>query len=166
VIVSLLVRLIAVAVLWAAATELAPSALGYGLVAVPVVVAVTFVLVPLRPSRSRAPVGRRVGGILRLVALAGWVLWRSVVGGIDVARRALWLPRPAIAPEWSVYRTTLSSRAGRVALALVMNLMPGSLSARLDDDRLEVHAIDPAIDVHASIAALEQRLARVERAFA
>ncbi|MDQ1081994.1 hypothetical protein QE414_000001, partial [Microbacterium sp. SORGH_AS 344] len=36
VIVSLLVRLAVVAVLWLAVTELAPSALGYGLVGVPV----------------------------------------------------------------------------------------------------------------------------------
>lgn len=170
-IVSLLVRLCCVAVLWLAATELAPSALGYGLVAVPLVVAVTYVLVPRRPRgeddspRPPGVIARRGRGILILIGLAGWVLWRSVVGGVDVARRAVRLPRADIDPRWSVYETRLRSRGARVALALVMNLMPGSLSARLDGTRLDVHVIDPALDVHGSIAELEGRLARAEEAF-
>ncbi|WP_307448940.1 Na+/H+ antiporter subunit E [Microbacterium proteolyticum] len=173
-IVSLLVRLAVVAVLWLAVTELAPSALGYGLVGVPVVVAATYVLAPRRDggvrgvdagSVGRGVVARRVRGILVVVGLAGWVLWRSVVGGIDVARRAVRLPRPDIDPRWTTYETRLRSRGARVALALVMNLMPGSLSARLDGTRLDVHVIDPALDVHRAIADLEGRLARVEDAF-
>lgn len=206
-IVSLLVRLCAVALLWLAATELAAAALGYGLVAVPVVVAATYAIVPRRragagaqpdaggaggepngrgagaepharrpgagPDAPRAGiepdargvVARRVRGILILLGLAGWVLWRSVVGGVDVARRAVRLPRPDIDPRWSVYETRLRSRAARVALALVMNLMPGSLSARLEGSRLDVHVIDPALDVHGAIAELERRLSRVEDAF-
>jgi multicomponent Na+:H+ antiporter subunit E len=211
VIVSLLVRLGAVALLWLAATELAASALGYGLVAVPVVVATTYAIVPRRragveavagparglprrragigavagPARGRGtgaasgrpgggavdehhgekPFARRARGILILVGLAGWVLWRSVVGGVDVARRAVRLPRADVDSRWSVYETRLRSRAARVALALVMNLMPGSLSARLDGSRLDVHVIDPALDVHGAIAELEGRLSRVEEAF-
>lgn len=188
-IVSLLVRLCAVALLWLAATELAASALGYGLVAVPVVVAATYAIVPRRGAgvdaepdaggaggdpdgrgvdadpEGRGVVARRARGILILLGLAGWVLWRSVVGGVDVARRAVRLPRPDVDPRWSVYETRLRSRASRVALALVMNLMPGSLSARLEGNRLDVHVIDPALDVHGAIAELERRLSRVEDAF-
>jgi multicomponent Na+:H+ antiporter subunit E len=167
VIVSLLLRLGTVAVLWLAATELAASALGYGLVAVPIVVAVTYVLLPWRRRGSREPgtAVRRARGILIIFGLAGWILWRSVFGGIDVARRAVRLPRADVDPRWSVYETRLRSRAARVALALVMNLMPGSLSARLDGTRLDVHVIDPALDVHDSIASLERRLASLEEAF-
>ncbi|MCJ1708362.1 Na+/H+ antiporter subunit E [Microbacterium sp. VKM Ac-2923] len=167
---SLLVRLCAVALLWLAATEAAASALVYGLATVPVVVAVTYVLLPRRRTARRGDhrglAGRRVRGILIILGIAGWVLWRSVVGGVDVARRALHLPRADIDPRWSEYETRLRSGPARVALALVMNLMPGSLSARLDGARLEVHVIDPSLDVHSSIAALEERLARVEEAFA
>lgn len=159
---SVVVRLLVIAVLWFAATEAGPSALGYGLVAVPLVAAATYAVLPRRRLALEGSLARRVGGILSVIPLAGWVLWRSVVGGVDVARRALWLPRPDIAPAWSVYETTLRTRSARVALALVMNLMPGSLSASLDGTRLDVHVIDPDLDVHAAIAALERRLARIE----
>ncbi len=104
---SALVRLGTVAVLWLAATELAASALGYGLVAVPVVAAMTYVLVPRRRRGGRTPgaAGRRVRGILIILELAGWILGRSVVGGIDVAQRAVRLPRTDIDPRWS-FRAT------------------------------------------------------------
>lgn len=162
---SALLRLAAVTVLWAAATEAASSSLGYGLVAVPLVAAATYAVAPRRHLRQRSDLGRRVRGVLHVLVLAGWVLWRSVVGGFDVARRALWMPHTDIDPTWTTYDTSLRTEPGRVALALVMNFAPGSLSARLEGARLDVHMIHPDVGVEASIAALEQRVALVENAF-
>ncbi|MDN8550075.1 Na+/H+ antiporter subunit E [Microbacterium sp. NM3R9] len=159
---SVVGRVVVLAGVRLAATEASLDALGYGAVAVPLVVAASYVLTG-RPRGGRVGVGRRARGILWCVELAGWVLWRSVVGGLDVARRALWLPRPDIAPEWFAYTTALATPTARGALALVANLMPGSLTARLDGDRLEVHAISPAVDVAGSLDALEGRIARIER---
>ncbi len=158
---SLVARVVVVAALWASVTEAAPSALGYGLVAVPLVVAATYVLTG-RPQRRRASL--RVGALraIRVGELAGWIVWRSLVGGVDVARRAVWLPRPDVAPEWVVYDTGLTSPMGRAALALVANLMPGSLTAQIDGRSVHVHVISPELDVASSLAALEHRIARIE----
>lgn len=159
---SILTRLALFAVAWLAVTEAAPSTLGYGLVAVPLIVAVSYLLTgPVRRKGNRRP----FRAALAAVALFGWVVWRSVVGGIDVSRRALWLPRADIAPEWREHTTELESDAARVALAFVMNLMPGTLSARLDGARMDVHVISPDLDVSGSIAGLERRIRRIEHLF-
>ncbi|MEH3088406.1 MAG: Na+/H+ antiporter subunit E [Microbacterium arborescens] len=163
-IVSVLLRLVVIALVWVAATEAGASALGYGAVAVPVVAAATYVLTGI-PQRRGVPVGGVVRGVAAAVELAAWVWWRSIVGGVDVARRALWLPRADIAPEWLTHTTALRTPAARGAFALVANLMPGSLTARLDGDRMDVHAISPAVDVAGSLAALERRIARIERSW-
>lgn len=169
---SVVARVVVIGLVWLAATEAAVSALGYGAVAVPVVVAASYVLTG-RPRGRRTPAGGAlrgaaepvaVAGVLA-VALAGWVLWRSIVGGVDVARRALWLPRADIDPEWLTHTTALRTPAARAALALVANLMPGSLTARLEGDRVDVHAISPAVDVAGSLDELESRIARIERAW-
>lgn len=159
---SVVGRVVVIAAVWLAATEASPGALAYGAVAVPLVVAASYVLTG-RPRGGRVRFAGRVRGILWCVELAGWVLWRSVIGGLDVARRALWLPRPDIAPEWFSYTTALATPTARGALALIANLMPGSLTARLDGDRLEVHAISPSLDVAGSLDALEGRIDRIER---
>lgn len=157
--ISVVKRLVVMAVLWLAVTEAASGALGYGAVIVPVVTAATYVIVP---ARSRRGVGHLVSRATGVVGLVGWILARSLVGGADVARRAFTLPRTDVDPEWMTYRTTLTTRAGRVGLALVMNLMPGSLSAGLDGDLLEVHVISSGMDVHEQLGALEKRIARIE----
>lgn len=166
VIASAVARLGVAAVLWVAVTEAGASALQYGLVIVPVAAAASYALVPWRRGADRGAGRPRAVGIVRAagrtLALSGWILWRSVVGGLDVARRAVWLPRVDVTPVWSVYETRLRSRGARAALALVMNLMPGTLSARLDGALIDVHAIAADMDVEGSIRALEARLAAIE----
>ena len=162
-ILSVLARLVIVTIVWVAATEAAMSALSYALVIVPLVVAASYVITG-RPARGAPTSPRgfvaRVGAILTLV---GYVVGASLTGAFDVARRALVLPRPDIDPEWMTYRTTLTSRSGRVAFALLMNLTPGTLSSRLEDDMLDVHIIDGGADIPRQLAALEKRIARIER---
>lgn len=164
VLVSVVLRFIVIALVWLAATEAGASALGYGAVAVPVVVASTYVLTG-RPRRRGVSVASALRGAAAAIELAGWVLWRSIVGGVDVARRALWLPRADIAPYWLTHTTALRTPAARGAFVLVANLMPGSLTARLDGEHVDVHAISPAVDVAGSLAALERRIARIESAW-
>lgn len=158
---SVSARVVVMAVLWVSVTEASASALGYGLVAVPLVVAASYVLTGRPRRRGASP---RVAALraIRVVELAGWIVWRSLVGGVDVARRALWLPHPDVDPEWVEYDTALGSPAARAALALIANLMPGSLTARIDGDVIEVHVISRHMDVALTLAALERRIARIE----
>lgn len=169
---SVMNRVLVLAVVWVAATEADPQAFGYGFVAVPATVAFTYVL-------TGAPRGGRIGGsrdlrrrfiahgaaIGAIAALAGWVLWRSVLGAFDVARRALWLPRPDVEPYWCRHEVELNSRGACVAFALIMNLMPGTLTARLDGRTLDIHVVSTDLDLGESINSLTWRIRRVEHAF-
>lgn len=163
VIVSVLCRIVVIAAVWIAATEASLAALGYGVVAVPAVTATTYALTGI--PRRRAGLTRSARGALGVVELAAWVIGRSIIGGIDVARRAIWLPGPDIDPEWVAHTTMLETSAGRAALALVANLMPGSLTASIDGRLIVVHTISPSVDVAGALASLERRIARIEAAW-
>lgn len=153
---SVAVRVVVAGLLWVAVTEADTGVAVYGLVAAPLAAATSLVLTR-GPSRH---VPRPVQ-VLAAVSLAGHVLVRSVVGGVDVARRALWLPRPDVAPLWTTYEVSLRSPEARTAFALVLNLMPGTLSATLDGHRTEVHVISGDLDALGSLRDLERRVARV-----
>lgn len=163
---SILSRLIVVSAVWFAATEASARVLGYGVVAVPLVVAASYALTG-RPSQSRRAQLTARGAATAVwasAALAGWILARSVTGGVDVARRAVWMPRPDVAPEWLTYETALRTQGARVAFALVMNLMPGSLSSRISGSTLDLHVISPDLGMERSLADVESRIRRIEDA--
>jgi multicomponent Na+:H+ antiporter subunit E len=48
-----------------------------------------------------------------------------------------------------------------VALANVISMLPGTLSADLDEDGVVVHALDTRQDLHAMVRDLEPRIAAV-----
>jgi multicomponent Na+:H+ antiporter subunit E len=122
------------------------EALVVGLIFVPIAVALSLRLVP--------------GGIpLRLGAVAGLLprfIAQSVIGGIDVARRAF-DPRLPIDPGWIEVPVALPD-GGRVALGGELSLMPGTLAAGSVGDRLLVHVLDRKQDVEAAIRNEEKRL--------
>src|SRR5690625_103733 len=148
-------RLAVFALLWWAVTEGDASTWVYAVVVVPVVVAVSLVLLP---RRSRAPRWWRSGWAL--LRLAGWFLYRSVAGGVDVARRAL-TRRPDLDPGFVHCPMRLPQGAMRIAVADLMNLMPGSLSVVLDDKGLSLHVLDVSLPIPQVVADLEERIAAV-----
>ena len=58
--------------------------------------------------------------------LAAWFFQQSVVGGIDVARRAI-LPTVDIAPAVVAVEVTVAEGPDQQLCYLLMNLLPGSL---------------------------------------
>lgn len=162
---SILWRAIAFGIVWMAATE--SAAPGYGLAAIPITVAFSYVLTG---APARTGTGTRIGAadLVRVAAgvvtLAAWVLWRSVVGALDISRRALRLPRTDVDPQWRHLTVELETERGRVAFALIMNLMPGTLTARLNGAELDLHVVSPDIDVDGAVRALTARIGRIERA--
>ncbi|EOM74314.1 cation transporter [Rhodococcus rhodnii] len=152
---SVLLRIAGFGAVWWALAEGDASMFSYGVVIVPVAVAISLWLVP--PTTPAVPLPRRV---VALGALGGWFLWQSLLGGIDVARRSIRRP-VGVDPHVIEYRIGLTSPAARVALADLNALMPGTLSVDLDGDVLHVHVLGHDIDARGQIARLEQRIARV-----
>jgi multicomponent Na+:H+ antiporter subunit E len=149
-------RAVVLAFCWWALTE-GEGLWSYGSV---LVVAATAVSLLLRPPpvdrRERAGVGGRFVGSLLLLP---WFVGRSLVGSLDVARRAMARPLDL---DTGLVDVVLRLPPGDARLVVVdaVSLMPGTLSADLDGDLLRVHTLDVGTDVPAQVAALESRIAR------
>lgn len=98
----------------------------YGVVSVAAATALSLGLLPPRglPDPRRWP--RRVWFF---AVLAGWFLWQSAKGGVDVALRAV-KRVPDIAPEVASAPVELPEGHARQLAMLLMNLMPGSMIQR------------------------------------
>jgi multicomponent Na+:H+ antiporter subunit E len=120
--------------------------------AVAVAALVSAALRPRRPWRLR-PLGA--------LQFAAYFLWTSLVGGFDVARRAV-APRLDIQPELQVLELELEPGSASAALFVgTLSLVPGTLCAEVEDGRVTAHVIDRSQDTTKSLRALERRVARV-----
>jgi len=68
-------------------------------------------------------------------------VWKSVVGAIDVARRAFH-PRLPLEPVLREYRLRLPDGHGKVFFVNVVSLLPGTLSVELKSAGLVIHVLD------------------------
>ncbi|HUG99349.1 MAG TPA: Na+/H+ antiporter subunit E [Gammaproteobacteria bacterium] len=96
-------------------------------------------------------------GVIRFVP---YFVRQSFAGATDVALRAL-RPSMPLHPGLVSLRLRLPEGASRVALANVVSMLPGTLSANLDGDRLLIHALDTRTNLHAMVVDLEPRIAAV-----
>ncbi len=113
------------------------------------------VLVTRRPAQDTA------GPHLRLRALPGFAAffaWRSLVAGLDVARRTL-APSLPLAPAVVTRRTTLPIGLPRILLVATLSLLPGSLGLSLDGDQITLHVLDEHAPLDADFARTERRIA-------
>ncbi len=126
-------------------------ALGHVALALLLAVVLPWFTEPLRPERPRL---RRPGLIIRLGLV---VLLDIVKSNIEVARRILG-PESAIRPRFVWVPLAIRDPHGIVALAGVITMTPGTLSADLSDDRrwLLVHAFN-VDDEQALIADIKAR---------
>lgn len=170
-VVSLVLRGLALAVLWWVLVEGRAAYAVYGLVAVPLALAVSLWLVPAgsgglgpavsgalgpRPLLSRRQLVPRVGGLLVLV---GWYAGQVVTGGVDVARRLL-RREPDVAPVVRRSRFHLPAGPARPLAVGMYGLMPGAVVSGTDGDVVWLHSLDAAIDPEGQWLALEERIAR------
>lgn len=149
---SLLARTATLTAVWWAIVEGDTSVLRYGLVLVPAAVALSLALSP--PGSPRPSRGPRAIATLRL---AGWFLWFSLLGGVDVARRAVSTPLD-LDPDVIEHAWRTSDRRVRILVAAFTSLMPGSLSIHQHEDVLELHVLDDPEGSAARIDRLEQRV--------
>ena len=96
----------------------------------------------------------------RLLTFLPWFVRQSLAGAIDVAKRAFH-PAMPLAPGMVHCELRLPEGAGRVAVANVISMLPGTLSADLDGEHLVIHALDADQDLEAMVRDLEPRIAGV-----
>lgn len=95
-----------------------------------------------------------------LAAFVPYFLKESLRGGSDVVRRAFH-PQMPISPAMMQYDVSAMGRAERVAFALAVNLLPGTLAVRLEGGTLRLHAIDVAMPVKATLSDLDAHIAAI-----
>jgi multicomponent Na+:H+ antiporter subunit E len=107
-------------------------------------------LLPSRTSRSSP---------LAIARLALRFLSQSVIGGVDVARRAL-DPRLPLRPGFVAYPIGLPAGAARNVFATLTSLLPGTVPTGEERGRLVYHCLDVRQPVAAQLAEEEAALAR------
>lgn len=144
-IVSAVLRLSAFGLVWLGLSAADPAQLPYGIIAVLAATALSLALLPpAQPSIGRWPA--RIWGT---VVLAAWFLQQSVIGGIDVARRAIW-PTVDIAPAVVDVDVTVPAGPAQQLCYLIMNLLPGSMvqHVKMVDGNLvaEIHTLSLSLE--------------------
>jgi len=84
-------------------------------------------------------------------------LWRALLGGIDVAARALH-PRMPLRPGWISVPTRLPRGVLRATIGGEFSLMPGALVAGSRGDSFLVHLLDLGTPVGAELEDEESRI--------
>lgn len=136
--------------LWWALTE-GTGGFAVAAVVAPLAVWATFTLGP--PHRGRLC----VAGLLRF---ATFFLRQSLIGGLDVARRAL-DPRLPIAPGLYEYPVHLTAERARVLLANSLSLVPGTVSAELHANHIRLHVLDERLPIERTLRRLEASVAGI-----
>lgn len=88
-----------------------------------------------------------------------YFLSRSVVAGLDVARRVL-SPTLPVNPGEVTLSLRLPEGSPRWLLANTLSLMPGTLSVLLDGDQLTLHCLDISEPVEPDLREAERQIAR------
>lgn len=145
-----MIRALFFALLWVLLAGWDADYLVYGVVSVAAATALSHVLVP----RSRLRL--HLVGTARLV---GWFLQQTVVGGVDVARRAV-ARTPDIAPAVVETPVWLPEGPARQTALLLMNLMPGSMVQReRAGDHVELHTLSATLEPAQQFDDLQRRVA-------
>jgi len=98
---------------------------------------------------------------LRAVSYWMWLAVEIVKANIDVARRIL-DPKMPIDPVMVTVKTSQSSELGLVIHANSITLTPGTVSIRVTDDSILVHAITREMAEDAQSGAMDRRVTAME----
>lgn len=140
---------IAVLVLWL--LLVAEFSLGQLVLGAVLAIALPMVAAMLRPEPAR------IGRARVTLLLARRVLWDIVLSNIEVARRILG-PERVLTPTFLWLPLDLTNIHGITALASIITLTPGTVSAELSDDRrhLLIHCFNLA-DAEELLATIKAR---------
>lgn len=105
------------------------------------------------------PVDWSLLGVLRFIP---FFIRYSLVGGVDVAKRAF-TPHMGLQPAIIEYPLALVLPQSRLFMVGVISLLPGTLSAEVQGDKLWVHVLDQRNDIQGELELLERRVASLFR---
>ncbi|HDQ41170.1 MAG TPA: cation transporter [Desulfonatronum sp.] len=111
-------------------------------------------------SMSVFPAGTwkwRFGPLIRFIP---FFLWQSLLGGLDVAYRAL-RPKVDVQPEVIRHRLVLQQEPARVFFLWVISLLPGTAAVGLHGDETWVHVLDTDLGDPKKLHDLETRIAEL-----
>ncbi len=146
---SVLVRLAVFGTFWWALTEGDRYNLWFGALCV---VAATLTSIVMLPSTEL-----RVTGIVRFIP---FFVRQSVIGGIDVARRAF-SPRLPLDPGFVEVPLRLPEGTARVLLANTVGLLPGTFVVELRPASLALHVLDRSMPIEQTVRETEDRIADI-----
>ena len=156
---SAVLRSMVFAGIWLALSDADPSNVVYGGISVALVTGLSLLLLPPKPAAFRRWPARVWGSIV----LAGWFLQQSVIGGIDVARRAMTRPVD-VDPTVVEVNVTLPEGAAQQLCYLLMNLLPGSMIQHVkklgDQTIAEIHTLSIELEPKTQWHTLEDRVAQ------
>jgi multicomponent Na+:H+ antiporter subunit E len=134
--------------------------IGMGVASALLVTALTLPIVATVLGEHSPPLSREPARLWRFALYLGWLLWRIVVSGLQVA----WIvvnPRVPPEPRMLRFETNMRSHLARVMLANTISLVPGTLTVRLDEREYLVHALVPAAAEDLLDGRMQSRIARV-----
>ncbi len=140
-----------VLLLWLALTGAAPGLLVPGLL---------LALAVWAGNPLRHWPGLRLPSPLHLVLYLPGFVWRSFMGGLDVARR-VFDPRLPIRPGFYRHHAETDGPAARASHMGAISLLPGSLGVGLENGSDVIHLLTDEPAARAAIAAEERRIVQV-----
>lgn len=144
-------RLMLFLLIWWALTDGTAASWWIGIPAVILALITSIALLPPVPINAFA-----------LVKFIPFFLSRSLLGGVDVAWRAFH-PALPIDPDLIEYPIRLPAGLAQVFMANTVNLLPGTLSATLEQNTMKVHVLDRQKDFVAEIEAIENSMCLIFR---
>ena len=144
---SLASRAAVFALIWWALADAAAASWWIGVPAVLLAVITSMALLP--------PVSFTWYAFVKFVPV---FLVRSLLGGVDVARRAFH-PAMPIAPDLVDYPLRLPPGLARVFMVNIVNLLPGTLCTEIGSHHLQIHVLDRHNNFTDELDAIERSIA-------
>ena len=98
---------------------------------------------------------------LRAITYVPWLLWEIFKANVDVARRIL-DPKLPISPRLIKVKATQKRDLGRVIYANSITLTPGTVSVKMEDDEITVHALTREAAEGVETGVMDAKVTRLE----
>ena len=97
----------------------------------------------------------------RFIGYWFWLLGEIVKASLDMTKR-IWSPSLAISPTMYILKASQPGELGQVIYANSITLTPGTVTVRLDDGNILVHAIAREVGDDLAGGEMDRRVTRLE----